>query len=29
MTIRQLYYTSCQHGKEGTQGFQVLSLIHI
>ncbi|MGI9063138.1 MAG: hypothetical protein ACR2FQ_04895 [Pseudonocardiaceae bacterium] len=23
MTIRQLYYTSCQHGKEGTQGFQV------
>ena len=23
MTIRQLYYTSCQHGKDGTQGFQV------
>ena len=23
MTIRQLYYTSCQHGTEGIQGFQV------
>lgn len=23
MTIQQLYYTSCQHGTEGTQGFQV------
>jgi hypothetical protein len=23
MTIRQLYYTSCQQGREGTQGFQV------
>ena len=23
MTIRQLHYTSCQHGREGTQGFQV------
>lgn len=23
MTIRQLHYTSCQHGRDGTQGFQV------
>lgn len=23
MTIRQLYYTSCQHGRDGGQGFQI------